>query len=249
VWSRDELVMGVCARVCVCACGSGSASTVSCVKFVELQPQNLLLTFDVPTLKFTSLKDLGTVRRADAGFDGLSNSKAEISTTMRRAQPRFQTALPPVGCQPPSTFTVPHAAMSLTGIHDCAHAETYDNVESARFPADIATATISGYTFIATANTGLETSLITAYGVNLNEIDPSTVSPANPWPLACTGRYLPRAASSGRDTESIKRPTRLGVPTSFVVYESAMKNCGGKAAVEKACCQGYTARLCGYAAG
>jgi len=102
--------------------------------YVVAQPQNLLLTFDVPTLKFTSLKDLGTVRRADAGFDGLSNSKAEI--------------------------------------------KTYDNVESARFPADIATATISGYTFIATANTGLETSLISAYGVNLNEIDPSTVNEA-----------------------------------------------------------------------
>ena len=61
-----------------------------------------------------------------------------------------------------------------------ARAGTYDNVESARMPAKITSTLISGATFLATANTGLETTLLSAYGTNLNEIDPMTVRPPNP---------------------------------------------------------------------
>ena len=47
-------------------------------------------------------------------------------------------------------------------------------------PAKITSTLISGATFLATANTGLETTLLSAYGTNLNEIDPMTVRPPNP---------------------------------------------------------------------
>jgi len=155
--------------------------------FVVCQPQNLLLTFDIPTLQFTSLKDLGSVRRAEAGLDGSSNAKAEI--------------------------------------------RTYDNVESARMPAKITSTLISGATFLATANTGLETTLLSAYGTNLNEIDPMTVNEAvvqNLGALRSSIPFLKVAKTLGNDLSGRKvkfvtfgsRSWSLYDASGNVVYDS-----------------------------